>query len=932
MNSLLRIQIKYIILIILMIIQWFHGYLYSDSPFGGLYDPGRKMSIISTKYFDIIFSKESEGTAVYLAGISDSIYERLNGLLVSKHKEKITVVITSDVQTENGLTTLLPYTEIILLDYHIDTAWANEKEYFKDVFTHELTHAISLNIRSGEFEKLSGIFGNYMAPNLTMPEFMIEGVAVSFESLEGNGRVNEPAVQEQIKQDIIENRFKNLSQASGPYDLYPFGNVYYYYGGLFNHYIQDKYGITNYNELWIRNGGDFPYTFPAVFKYIYGSSLFSEWNLFRDYLRPFYYIFNNTNILFPASSQVKLSIRTPGLSKNRIYFCDDFDHDIKYFDPDNKNYGEILDFPGDVSVSEDGKFLLITANTARDGVIKNFTRIYDIEERKFVENSYKYKIVGSVDMNPIGDACFFETGDENEKYIVAIRANGHKSDLVLIKADGSKPETLLYGNESVSYRTPVQLNGNEITYIISDNGNKKIGIYNIKTKEAFVLDIPFIHINSVSACEGRILFNYNDDYSFYKLGIIDGTNMLIETNNISGGVFNPMLKGENIYYTGKFSESDKLMKYPAGLYDKDQSNGYTLIITNCSVIKWDTLMISSGNSNNSDFQFEEKPYNSLPYLLPHFWIPYFTLGNHLIPNSLGFYTVLIDPLFQNMISLYSTYNYFKIFQNINLNWNNTALPLNFNIVFSDTLPYYYSTGDYIRQTMTSLDLNKIYYFFPDSRYFKIGGTISCYQWSPDNGKFSAYYWDMDYNSTISTFYAAFSTSVSKYQFYYNKGYNVTAWFDYNINMGVYKEEINLNAFTSVIPVSFSFNAAYSPWKIFNLGSDNFYFGNNHYSSYYEYQYSAMASAYFIKSDLNMLLFDLEIQQGAWLIPLYFNRIYLTAGYRNAYLNQNYFHSVYSRLSFGSSILYGAVSPSFYIEGYYAITMNGWGFAYNFQLL
>ena len=67
----------------------------------------------------------------------------------------------------------------------------------------------SLQIKAPWADFFSGIFGSWVAPGLlNTPEFMTEGVAVSFESADGvGGRANDPLVKERLRQDILENSF-----------------------------------------------------------------------------------------------------------------------------------------------------------------------------------------------------------------------------------------------------------------------------------------------------------------------------------------------------------------------------------------------------------------------------------------------------------------------------------------------------------------------------------------------------------------------------------------------------------------------------------------------------------------------------------------------------------------------------------------------------
>src|SRR5208283_3297439 len=159
---------------------------------------------------------------------------------------------------------------------------------------HELTHAVSLQIKAPWASFLSGIFGSWVLPGLlNEPEFMVEGVAVSFESDEApSGRANDPLVKEDVRQDILENRFKSPIEASGLYDEYPFGDIYYDYGGLFSAYMQKTYGMAKYAALW-KAAGTLVFSvsldpheigFYAAFRRTYGIPFLKAWADFRDSL------------------------------------------------------------------------------------------------------------------------------------------------------------------------------------------------------------------------------------------------------------------------------------------------------------------------------------------------------------------------------------------------------------------------------------------------------------------------------------------------------------------------------------------------------------------------------------------------------------------------------------------------------------------------
>lgn len=211
--------------------------------------------------------------------------------------------------------------------------------------------------------------------------------------------------------------------------------------------------------------------------------------------------------------------------------------------------------------------------------------------------------------------------------------------------------------------------------------------------------------------------------------------------------------------------------------------------------------------------------------------------------------------------------------------------------------------------------------------------MSDYLGSYDNGKASAYQWDYTLSQPVWSLYINYSTAAAKYYFYDYKGFSIGAYYDYNLNNSLYKSEAGAYWYPSVLPLVVRLNAAYSFRKIFTLGAYNTSFGYHHYPSFKEYAGITNASDYYLSGEIKFPLFDLEIQQGLWLLPLYFNRFYLTAGYRGACLEAGYYQSVFARAVLITSPLYGGLVPNvnLYFEVNYRINKNEWGIDYNYVI-
>jgi len=253
-----------------------------------LYKPFTSFRVIRTEHFDIIFPKESEPSARLLASFADSVYDKVSSLLGIEVSGRIPVTFSPHIDLFNGYYSQI-FNHIVLYDTPLDVEKMGYNNNLEKLFLHELTHAVSLNTRSPAYKLRHRIFGNLASPSFfNAPYFMVEGVTVSFESLDGTGRANDPRVKQYLSQAVHENKFLTPLQASGVYDRPIRPNGYWYeYGGLFSAWLQQTYGMEKYSQLWKEMGKDSSFSFFVyrsdfyrIFKKVYGVDFTDEWTKF----------------------------------------------------------------------------------------------------------------------------------------------------------------------------------------------------------------------------------------------------------------------------------------------------------------------------------------------------------------------------------------------------------------------------------------------------------------------------------------------------------------------------------------------------------------------------------------------------------------------------------------------------------------------------
>lgn len=249
----------------------------------------KNLRVSKTKWFDIIYPERCAESAAILYEKADSVYEKVTAQYGLEPAFRMPVVITPAVDQFNAFWTAVPYNHIAL--YDTGSSGASELAVFSETllstFRHELTHAVTYNMKNGFWRFMGYVFGDCVTPGmLSVTTGMAEGATVTSESAGGEGRLNDEYAKHYVKQAKIENQFPSYHDVSGAADIMP-GGAPYYFNGAFHGWLQEKYGLKAYAEFWYRvvNGKNF--TISGAFKKAFGIKLTKAWKEFeKDYEVP----------------------------------------------------------------------------------------------------------------------------------------------------------------------------------------------------------------------------------------------------------------------------------------------------------------------------------------------------------------------------------------------------------------------------------------------------------------------------------------------------------------------------------------------------------------------------------------------------------------------------------------------------------------------
>ncbi|MDR2745995.1 MAG: hypothetical protein LBB77_00985 [Treponema sp.] len=712
------------------------------------------LMVLETRYFEIIYPKESEETARRLILYADGAYEEVSTRLGISVGRKIPVAITPHTDEFNSYMNSMPYPHILLLDTPMNSEWTTFDASLEKLFLHEMTHAVSLSTRGKVLGFFHRIFGGWVyPPAFNVPPFMTEGIAVSFESLEGYGRANDPLIKQKLRQENYEGKFLSPYQVSGVSDMQSaIQGAWYEYGGIFSRYLQETYGMEKYAELWQLLGKGFHFSFffynngfYYYFKKVYGVSVLDAWNGMRESLA-LEGIENSGGMIVDRGLPFKYGSapsRITGMaaSGERIFALDRFTRRLFIYNGAEEKTERTIPMATsayDISVSPLGDRFLVSSYRYHDSRAEAVVTEYSARNGRpgrTWHNLYR--------------GSYFRDG------VVGISSERHQNRIVF--RTGTPPgaknsrneEVLLEGGAALLFTNPRPLNDRWIAFTAVRGGKRELCFYNYDTKGVYraATGLPddekrweFIRYLQVSG--ERLLFGYDHDDRMYKLGMIRIAESAAETEeageddpvsreadkaelsavvspagelvmtvtfterDFSGAVAFPVLAGGAVYYSGRFFESDRLMRYP------ENPEALGGISTALHLLPWEPEAppesgvvsesspdsVSGGPAAPSPLPspapgegpqpLPARVYLPFKYFNPlYLWFPLPLVRSD--PDTIlrvdggGIYSIMIDPAELNTIVLQAAMDARFMLANINISWTNLNLGFPLDFTFSD---------------------------------------------------------------------------------------------------------------------------------------------------------------------------------------------------------------------------------------------------------
>ncbi|MGI5060751.1 hypothetical protein E4N89_07215 [Treponema denticola] len=636
----------------------------------------QNLFVQKTKYFDIIYSPISEKTAALISEHADNYAEEISQKLNRKIPKRMPIYIEGGKEALNGYYTFFPYRRIVLFDTLPEEGQlSNLSDIILKVLYHELTHAISLT---------------YFLPLLPMS--FTEGVAVSYESAEDDqGRLNDPLIMHHLMQGRLENASPSWKQAAGARDVYPGGLWPYIYGGAFAQYLQKIYGMETYVKYWANPLSSFP---QGKTKKIFNKELDKLWNNFLESIHFPEKALSPQNPIKEAGGFSLIASSKDGFAcfdfttKNVIFF-DDSGKEEKLF-----TANPTLSF---LSFSQDGKFLLVSDLVNTPLGEHNRATIFDMQKKKFLSKEFPSLRYASF----CGET------------LCGIEIKGQFSELVLIdqesfeKKEGLSKTGLLKAGPGLPYSAiynPVFAGKNKIALIAANGINRDILILDTASKKIQKLEfenaLPAIrYLQSNNSEEESVLsFSWAGKDNLYRSAFFNlkPNELKVLEKDISGGTFFPVVRQKKdtkeyeIIYAGVFTKYNSLYKIDSSLFTERNVSLKPLDISAQEI---------KTKIPNTDILTKDK-YNYFSWIHKPFPLPIIDLSGLLGENK----TVPIG---------------------LKLYWNDPT-----NLLYFETLslfyfkPFFYETSILFKAATRPADIRiKFYDENKSFKYRKIGSSI-----------------------------------------------------------------------------------------------------------------------------------------------------------------------------------------------------------------
>jgi hypothetical protein len=497
------------------------------------FNSNENLKMVTTEHFDIIYNDESSLLASQIKDICEISYSEICETYDIKEGMRFPVIVSADIEQFNSYFQYMSPLSIVIFDTVVTNDQFNVfgTNNMANVFRHELTHALTLT----KVDSLTSRLFNFDFSLINANSFQKEGVTVFFESINGEGRLNDPLENSKLIEAKAEGTFPSYQEASVPRSLYTNGN-YYLYGSTFYEYLINTYGIDKFNEYYKKLlNFNWLFIFPEyTFNHTYPEKLMDVWNDYK----------NNV-----PSVDIDDYLIIENLSEIPYLSLIDDDDNIYAL---NSRYSSVSKF--DIASGELVNVLDISSNTRDVNVNDGVITVSGINiPADFSNPNTTYTTVSKNGKNIDLDISSFRNSVYLDGNIVGVKNEGEVEYLQWMDLEGNVLRNFYLPKNEAIQRISVDDDDNLI-FTSRYLDNSYISRLTERGRDTIKIDSG-VSIHGLSIYNNKVVLSTVKKDELAKLTIVDFENKTIKTmqETILGGVYYPIIQNDNqLYFIRRF--------------------------------------------------------------------------------------------------------------------------------------------------------------------------------------------------------------------------------------------------------------------------------------------------------------------------------------------------------------------------------------------
>ena len=655
---------------------------------GAAVSPSIHWKSMSSAHFDLIYDAQQQELAqIYLDRL-----ERARGKLEKVWvyvPEHLTIAVSDRTDLTNGYATPLPFAQVMVFPVlpGPEESISEYGDWAEEILIHELTHIMTFEQRRGGVEFLSNIFGNIITPNMMLPNWWMEGLAVDAETRYSNfGRLRSNYQDATLRALVTSPRWSDLryTEINEPeIPTWPYGSRPYLYGSVLWSEMISLKGEKIVGKIHDRLGGRFPWFLGAPVEDTFGedmdlSGLFAQTKLSLQKL-----VSNQKEKLqkVPFTTFQKLQdedfletlsprISPDGLKMAFLAKDDTLKRSIQVlarpstqvsFDSSQRmrSFGQKTE----VNDAPNGIELKIPRDSPPTGTINRIAWKTDSQ-------SFIFDLVSERDIfHDVSDLWVFnlQTGkaDQITKNLRArepdLSPSGEKVAFVKLEAGRTalgiydlkaKKATILYRGPLLSrVAWPVWLGEDRILFTLREKGTEQFGIWDLTYHKVDWPKVPFKEVSLPFLKDSHVYFvsNQNGVRNLYQ------TDLGFKSTSVVSHLWTGAYAGDfdsqksEIWLTELGDRGFEMVHYPL---PSPQTRPTSLPNVEPLLIERYPAHQESPLAQVTPKETED--YSPASYLRPRYWIPFFYWDDKGVQGS--FLTSGSDPLNIHSYSLFGSYD------------------------------------------------------------------------------------------------------------------------------------------------------------------------------------------------------------------------------------------------------------------------------------